>query len=222
MPKNITICHLYGNLLNSYGDLGNLMILEYYLKSKGYTVQIDMISLEQEMDYQHYDLIFIGGGQDYEQKIVAKDIVRHRDGLKKYIEDAGCLIAICGGYQLLGESWVDGVGVEYKGADVLPIYTKYFPKRCVGQIKIKTDQGEILHGFENHSGRTFFKDHSHYLGKVIDGKGNNGKDKTEGFAYKNTYCTYMHGPFLVKNETFAKALIEEMIKRKKERKVCHS
>lgn len=212
----LRICHLYGNLLNTYGDNGNLLLLQYYAKQMGIQTETEIISIYQPFDEQKYDLVFFGGGQDFEQLIVSKDIQDKKENLIKYIENDGVVLAICGGYQLLGHYYIGANGEKIAGISALDHYTlSQDNNRFIGDIEIFNEDLQLsLYGFENHNGRTFLGKDERPLGKVVTGNGNNGEDGTEGAIYKNTYCSYFHGPLLAKNEELAKHLIRLATKEK--------
>lgn len=207
----INICHLYGNLLNTYGDVGNVMALKYFAQKKGHEVNIEVVSLKDDFDYKKYDFVFFGGGQDYEQSIVEKDLENKKENIKKYIENDGLFLAICGGYQLMGQYYYDAYDNKIEGLKIFDYYTKNQEKsnRFVGNIEIKDNKnGQIYRGFENHGGVTFLKNRENAFASVIDGNGNNGEDKTEGFRYKNTFASYLHGPLLARNENLVNTFLE--------------
>lgn len=210
MSKTLRICHLYGNLLNTYGDNGNLLMLQYYAKQKGYQVETQLVSLGDDFKAEDYDLVFFGGGQDYEQKVISSDLPRIRLELQKYIENNGVLLAICGGYQFLGQYYTSAAGEKIEGLNILPLYTeRQINSRFIGNIEIYDEENDqTYYGFENHNGVTYLGEGLKPLGKVISGNGNNGQDKTEGVHYKNTFGSYFHGPLLVRNEWLARHLVE--------------
>ena len=211
--KTLKVCHLYGNLLNTYGDYGNLLILKHLAKKRELELEIEVISLDDVFLPERYDFVFIGGGQDYEQRIIARDIQSKIEGLKTYIETGKVLLAICGGYQLLGEYYELADGTKVKGAGVLPHYTKnQDANRFIGNVCI-SDGSSTYYGFENHQGCTYLGKGEKALGKVISGYGNNGQDNTEGAVYKNAYSSYFHGPLLVRNENLANHLLDLMIEK---------
>lgn len=214
--ETIRICHLYGDLLNTYGDNGNLLILQWRAKEHGYAVETTLVSLDDPFDPTAYDIVFFGGGQDFEQSVVATDIPHKKEGLKAYIEDGGVLLAICGGYQLLGHYYIDAKGTRIDGAGVLDWYTlNQENTRFVGDIEIQDPvTGNRYHGYENHNGRTFLGAAIQPLGCVTQGHGNNGEDAGEGAHYKNVMCSYFHGPLLVRNVHLADRLIAKAIARK--------
>lgn len=216
MKYNLNVAHLYGELLNTYGDNGNLLALKYYAKKMDTDLDIDIVSLDDQFNPKDWDIVFFGGGQDYEQTIVSKDIQHKKENLTDYIEDGGPLLAICGGYQLLGHYYVGANGEKIKGIDALDHYTlSQDDNRFIGDIVIKNaETGEIYHGFENHNGKTFLGKGERPLGEVQSGHGNNGEDQSEGVIYKNVYGSYFHGPILTRNGELAKRIILTALSRK--------
>ncbi|RHH71433.1 MULTISPECIES: type 1 glutamine amidotransferase [Vagococcus] len=216
---HLTFCHLYGNLLNTYGDNGNLLLLNYYAKKLGITIDIEIISVFEDFDETKYDFVFFGGGQDYEQKIVSEDIQTKKDAITRYIENDGVMLAICGGFQLLGEYYIGAHGEKIEGISALPHYTlSQDNNRFIGDIEIYNKEfDETYYGFENHNGMTFLGEGEKPLGEVVKGYGNNGKDKTEGVIYKNVIGSYFHGPLLAKNKQLALRLLNMAMKTKYEK-----
>lgn len=210
------LCHLYGNLLNTYGDNGNLLMLKYVAKKMGITLTTEIVSIHQEFKADDFDLIFFGGGQDFEQVIVAEDLPTKKEELTRYIENDGVMLAICGGYQLLGHYYIGANGEQIKGIGALDHYTlSQENNRFIGDTEIYNEEfDETYYGFENHNGITFLGKGEKPLGKVIRGKGNNGQDQTEGVIYKNVFGSYFHGPILARNEILAKRLILTALKKK--------
>lgn len=206
--KKINICHLYGNLLNTYGDIGNIMAITHEAHKNGYEVASEIISINDDFDPKKYDFVFFGGGQDYEQSIVQKDMLKKKDAFKDFIENDGVFLAICGGYQLLGDYYYDAYNNKIDGLAIFSHYTKNQENnRFTGPIKIKDAiTSDIYEGFENHGGVTYLADNQKPFGIVVEGNGNNGEDKTEGFRYKNTIGTYLHGPLLARNENLCESL----------------
>lgn len=213
----LNICHLYPDLLNVYGDIGNILILKYRAEKRGIKVNIANVSMGDRFDKEKYDIVFFGGGQDYEQSIVAQDLKKNKgNSIKEYIESGRVFLSICGGYQLLGKYYTTPEGEKLEGLNILDIYTEGGKKRFIGNTIIKNEElGETYVGFENHSGRTYIGSHRP-LGKVIEGYGNNGEDGYEGCIYKNTYCTYFHGSLLSKNPELADRLIKTALSNKYE------
>lgn len=220
----ISVAHLYGNLMNTYGDYGNIIALTYYAKQIGVAVNYHLVSLGDDFDADSFDFALFGGGQDYEETIVAKDLKNKADQLRHYIENDGPLLAVCGGFQLLGHYMVMADGTRVDGIGVMDHYTinMHEPKlttlnnkRLTGNIVIKNnDTDETYHGFENHQGRTFLGKNERALGTVISGNGNNGMDQTEGVIYRNVYGSYFHGPIFTRNGNLAKRVLATALSRK--------
>ena len=201
---HLNLAHLYGNLLNTYSDVGNIIALRYYAKQMDTNIQVKVISIGQEFDPAKFDIALFGGGQDYEQFVISKDLPNKHDGIKKFIDDQKPLLAICGGYQLLGKYYVGADREKIPGLSILPHYTlSQDHNRFIGNITIKNEQT----GDEYHNGMTFLGKGERPLGKVISGHGNNGQDHTEGAIYKEVYCSYFHGPILTRNGEIAKHLL---------------
>lgn len=216
MTYSLKVCHLYGDLMNTYGDLGNILVLKYLAAKMGVELTSEVISLDQKFDPEKYDIVVFGGGQDFEQSIISKDIQSKKQALTDFIEDNGSVVAICGGYQLLGHYYIGANGEKLMGIGALDHYTdKQKDHRFIGNVVIENEEtGEKYHGFENHQGITFLGEGERPLGKVLEGHGNNGQDKTEGAIYKNVYCTYFHGPILARNNDIAKHVLVNALKRK--------
>ena len=213
----LRICHLYGNLMNTYGDNGNLLMLQHRAKKLGYEVETTLISLEEDFNPDDFDIVMFGGGQDYEQTVVAKDLHNKKDALIQYIEDDGVVVAICGGFQLLGRYYVNASGERLNGISAIDVYTNgQFPNRLIGDVEIVNEEfGEMYLGYENHIGRTYLGKNMKPLGKVVKGYGNNEEDHVEGCHYKNVFCSYFHGPILVRNQHLADRIIETAAERQR-------
>lgn len=213
---HLRLAHLYGDLLNTYGDVGNITALKYYAQQMDTEIDVQVISIENDFDPDQFDLAFFGGGQDYEQMIVSQDIQTKKTVIEKFIDDEKPMLAICGGYQLLGHYYIGADGEKIQGIGALDHYTlSQDNHRFIGDIEIKNElTGEIYHGFENHNGRTFIGESERPLGKVVSGNGNNGEDQTEGAIYKQTYCTYFHGPILTRNGQLAKRILLQALRKK--------
>ncbi|WP_125706470.1 type 1 glutamine amidotransferase [Lacticaseibacillus daqingensis] len=212
MTETIKIAYLYEDLMNTYGDSGDVKILRYWLEQAGYAVAVDNISLDAPFDAMTYDFVFFGGGQDYEQTVVAKDLPRLKDTLTDYIEAGKPMLAICGGYQLLGSYYKTATGTVIPGLGILPLHTVFkADSRMIGDTEFETEFG-LVRAFENHSGRTYFDDKAQLkpLGKMVQGYGNNPDDGVEGMRYKNTFGSYAHGPIL-RNDNIAKAIAQLII-----------
>lgn len=213
----LRICHLYGNLMNTYGDNGNLLMLQHRAKKLGYEVETTLISLEEDFNAEDFDIVMFGGGQDFEQTVVAKDLQNKKEALIQYIEDNGVVVAICGGFQLLGRYYVNASGERLNGISAIDVCTNgQFPSRLIGDIEIFNEEfGETYLGYENHIGRTYLGKNMKPLGKVVKGFGNNEEDHVEGCHYKNVFCSYFHGPILVRNQHLANRIIETAAERQR-------
>ena len=213
----LRICHLYGNLMNTYGDNGNLLMLQHRAKKLGYEVETTLISLEEDFNSDDFDIVMFGGGQDFEQTVVAKDLQNKKEALIQYIEDNGVVVAICGGFQLLGRYYVNASGERLNGISAIDVYTNgQFPNRLIGDVEIVNEEfGETYFGYENHIGRTYLGKNMKPLGKVVKGYGNNEEDHVEGCHYKNVFCSYFHGPILVRNQHLADRIIETAAERQR-------
>ena len=211
----LNICHLYPDLLNVYGDVGNILILKHRAENRDIKVNITNISLKDDFKPEDFDIVFFGGGQDYEQSIVSEDLKNNKkDALTYYIENEKVMIAICGGYQLLGKYYRAPNGDRLEGLGILDIYTESGENRFIGNTVIyNEDFNETYVGFENHSGRTYINDLKPF-GKCLLGYGNNGEDGFEGCIYKNTFCTYFHGSLLSKNPELADRILKLALDKK--------
>ena len=211
----IKIAHLYPDMLNLYGDRGNIIALTERMNARGIEVQTDAITMGKTFNADDYDILFIGGGQDFEQDVLLEDLKQGKDvQIQNAIEGGKVMLAICGGYQMLGKYYktYDGKMLEYMGA--LDFYTEGKPERMIGNYAYKTKEGIEVVGFENHSGRTYLGNGVEPLGKMIKGYGNNGEDGTEGVRYKNTFGRNSHGPVLPKNPQFSDLLISKALENK--------
>lgn len=211
----LNICHLYPDLLNVYGDVGNILILKNRAERRGIKVNIINTSLKDNFNGDDMDIVFFGGGQDYEQSIVSEDLKSNkREEIVKYIENGKVFLAICGGYQLLGKYYRAPNGEKLEGLGILDIYTEGGDTRFIGNTVIYNEElKETYVGFENHSGRTYINDLAP-LGKCVYGYGNNGEDGYEGCIYKNTFCTYFHGSLLSKNPELADRMLSLALTKK--------
>ena len=202
--------------MNTYGDNGNLLMLQHRAKKLGYEVETTLISLEEDFNPEEFDIVMFGGGQDYEQTVVAKDLQNKKDTLIEYIEDDGVVVAICGGFQLLGRYYVNASGERLNGISAIDVCTNgQFPNRLIGDVEIFNEEfGETYLGYENHIGRTYLGKNMKPLGKVVKGFGNNEEDHAEGCHYKNVFCSYFHGPILVRNQHLADRIIQTAAQRR--------
>ena len=215
-PYQLNIAHLYGNLMNTYGDNGNILMLKYVAEKLGAHVTVDIVSLHDNFDENHYDIAFFGGGQDFEQSIIAGDLPAKKESIDNFIQNDGVVLAICGGFQLLGQYYIEASGRRIEGLGVMGHYTlNQTNNRFIGDIKIHNEEfDENYYGFENHQGRTFLSDDQKPLGQVVYGNGNNEEKVGEGVHYKNVFGSYFHGPILSRNANLAYRLVTTALKKK--------
>lgn len=214
----LKICHLYPDILNLYGDRGNIICMEKRMQWRGIETEVTGISVGDALRYEDYDLFFIGGGQDFEQGVLLKDLASGKaKQITEAIEAEKVFLAICGGYQMLGQyykTW-DGQQCDFIGA--LDLYTVGEKERMIGNYMFQCDEsdgGMVVVGFENHSGKTYLGHKVRPMGKVLAGHGNNGKDGTEGARYKNVFASYSHGSLLPKNPQLADVILKTALQRK--------
>jgi CobQ-like glutamine amidotransferase family enzyme len=216
-PGGLRVCALYPELMNIYADRGNLLMLERRCEWRGIDFALHASSLGDELDPDAADLFYIGGGQDRDQRLVAFDLQDKRDALHAAAARDAVILAVCGGYQLLGHSYELG-DEELPGIGLLDLRTvRVEGPRLIGNIAIEVElelgSPRVLAGFENHGGRTHLGRSAQPLGRVLRGHGNNGRDELEGVRRANVIGTYMHGPLLPKNAWFADWLIAAALGR---------
>ena len=217
----LRIAHLYPDLLNLYGDRGNLLALSRRCQWRQIGCTIVPVSIGDAFLAEQYDLVFMGGGQDHEQNLLHEDLIKAKGPLIcQAVADGLVFLCVCGGYQMMGQYYEEQDGNKISGIGALDLWTIARPKRLVGDLVFRSSQlagqgrDPLLVGFENHSGRTWLGPSVRPLGTVVRGKGNNGMDQTEGAIYQNVYCTYAHGSFLPKNPEITDLLIEKALKRR--------
>lgn len=216
----LVIGWLYPELMSTYGDRGNIIVLQKRCERRDINIEVEFLNFGfRTSDLQKCNLLFMGGAQDRQQKIVAEDLKKKSAVLKKMIDEGIPGLYICGAYQFLGHYYKEADGTIVRGLGILDLYTESPEEnveRLIGNIvvKIPSPVCPTLVGFENHGGRTYLGNGVKPLGKVISGFGNNGVDKTEGAYYKNTFGSYLHGPILPKNPHFADYLITLALEKK--------
>ncbi|HEX5307829.1 MAG TPA: glutamine amidotransferase [Solirubrobacteraceae bacterium] len=213
IPPTLRVCALYPDLMNIYADRGNLLLLERRCAWRGIGFELSASSLGEPLDGRGHDLYYIGGGQDRDQRLCAEDLHRHkREALHEAAARRAVVLGVCGGYQLLGDSYVLD-GDTLTGVQLLPLCTVREPgARLIGSVAIEvsleeTGERRVLAGFENHGGRTYLQDGCEPLGRVLKGHGNDGRSGYEGARAGSVIGTYLHGPLLPKNVWFADWLI---------------
>lgn len=220
MQEKLTIMHLYPELLNLYGDGGNVTILTERARRRGIDVDVVRVGHGQTAHFDTADIVFLGGGPDREQRLASNDLLEQAEHLRDYVEHDGALLAICGGYQILGREWLLG-DESVVGLGILDITTKRAEggshNRLVGNIALKSPLADMpVIGYENHAGRTFLGGSCKPFGHVVGthGKGNNDTDKADGALYRNVIGTYLHGPLLAKNPEIADWLLTRALARR--------
>lgn len=216
--KTLKILHMYSELLDLYGDNGNMEIIEYRCRMRGITCEIDGYTVGSEIpDFSSYDLIYIGGGADLELNSISADLLRCRAGLKKAYDEGVFLFLVCGGYQLMGKYYRDAVGKEIAGLGLFDYYTSAADnkkKQCIGDIVVRTEiTGKPVDvvGFEGHGGQTMGVKKA--FGKVLCGNGNVFQGDAEGYSEKNVIATYLHGPCLAKAPEISDYIISYCVNR---------
>ena len=209
---------LYPEQMNIYADRGNIIFLRRRCEWRGIDFSYASAGPGERFDPAACDLIYIGGGQDRDQRLVADDMLRtKRDGLSSAVDDGAVVLAVCGGYQLLGHSYQLG-SERIPGLSLADLETVREPgPRLIGNVTIEVDLGtgpRIVAGFENHGGRTYLGEQASPLGRVVRGHGNNGRDRHEGVRRQHLFGTYLHGPLLPKNAWLADRLIQLALARR--------
>lgn len=214
----IKIAYLYPELMNIYGDRGNIISLIKRCKWRGINTEITELGIGDRIRSGVFDLFFMGGGQDREQYLVCDDLHNIKgDQIKRDINNGAAALAICGGYQLFGKYYRPFGEDDLPGIEVFDAYTVASDYRYIGNVVLESElTGGIVSvvGFENHSGKTYLGDGSTPLGKVLFGKGNNGEDGFEGAVTKGAIGTYLHGSLLPKNPAITDYLIKKALSRK--------
>lgn len=217
-PYSLTIGWLYYDLMNTYGDRGNIIVLKKRCEWRNIQVKILNVSIESDPNELNLcDIIFMGGAQDTQQEIVNEDLFKNKGEILRNKIDSGTPgLYICGAYQFLGKYYITTDGKNLPGIGIFPCFTRNSnQERLIGNIAIKESlNGQTIVGFENHGGRTYLDDPKMAFGNVLRGFGNNGEDKTEGIVYKNSIGSYLHGPILPKNPELADLLIKNALRVK--------
>jgi CobQ-like glutamine amidotransferase family enzyme len=214
----LRIGHLYADEMNIYGDRGNILTLSRRASWRGIVADVQPIGRGVSPDLAEYDLLFWGGGQDKDQELVFADAAEHKvDRIKAAVAEGCVVLAVCGGYQLLGSYYVTAEHRRLPGLGLVDLHTVPGTRRNIGNILINVEKLGLdpptLVGFENHSGKTYLGQGLDPLGTVIRGSGNNGEDGSEGVHAGNIFGTYLHGSLLPKNPHFADLLIERALAR---------
>ena len=217
--KELKILYLYPDILELYGDFGNIQVLKYRLEKRGIKAIVTPYSIGDETpNFKDFDLVFAGGGADQEQSILAKDLIKYKDNIKEAVDSGVFFLLICGAYQLFGKYYKGVEGNIIPGLDIFPYYTEAIndrKKRCIGNVVINVNlsgkETKVI-GFGNHGGQTYDVDTP--FGKVLFGNGNKFGDDNEGFFKENVIATYLHGPLLSKNPDIADYIIKYCLDKK--------
>jgi lipid II isoglutaminyl synthase (glutamine-hydrolysing) len=210
----IRVGHLYPDYLNIYADRGNIAVLSRRASLRGHEVEVMAVSLGDELVPGHHDLLYVGGGQDREQALVAPDLAGKGDAVKAAVAGGVALLAVCGGYQLLGRGYF-GRDVDMPGVGLFPHETLAGTRRMIGdvllEIELESGARRTLAGFENHLGRTRLDPGATPLGRVVAGFGNDGESGYEGCRAGRAVGTYLHGPLLPRNPWLADWLLAQAL-----------
>jgi CobQ-like glutamine amidotransferase family enzyme len=210
----IRVGHLYPSYLNIYADRGNIAVLARRAAWRGHELEVAAIGMNDPVEPGAHDLFYIGGGQDREQALVARDLAG-KEGLVEAVEGGAAVLAVCGGYQLLGRFYRERSGKELPGIGLLPLHTVAGERRMIGDVLLECElapgRRRTLAGFENHAGRTILHEGAEPLGRVIAGFGNDGESGFEGCRAGRAIGTYLHGPLLPRNPWLADWLLAEAL-----------
>ena len=211
----LRIGHLYPDYLNIYADRGNIAVLSRRAAWRGHDLEVNALTVGDAVRPGEHDLLYVGGGQDREQALVARDLAAKGDGVHDAVEAGVALLAVCGGYQLLGRSYRDLHGVELPGIGVFPLETVAGQRRMIGDVLLECELEpgvrRTVAGFENHAGRTRLDPGALPLGRVVAGFGNDGESGYEGCRVGRAVGTYLHGPLLPRNPWFADWLLAQAL-----------
>ena len=207
----IRVGHLYPSYLNIYADRGNIAVLARRAEWRGHPLEVDELGFDDDIVPGAHDLYYVGGGQDREQLLVAPNFAAKATPLREAVLDGGAaLLAVCGGYQLLGRGYRGFHGEDMPGVGLLPLETVAGDTRMIGNVLIESDVGPIV-GFENHAGRTKLDPGAEPLGRVVAGFGNDGDSGYEGCRLGRAIGTYLHGPLLPRNPRLADWLLAQAL-----------
>ena len=214
----IVVGHLYPDYLNIYADRGNIAVLARRAAWRGHELDVRTISVGEALWPEEHDLLYIGGGQDREQMLVAGDLAAKADGVRAAVDGGAALLAVCGGYQLMGRSYRDFHGEDLPGIGLFPLETVAGDTRMIGDVLLECElePGVVrtLAGFENHAGRTKLDPDVEPLGRVVAGFGNDGESGAEGCRVGRAVGTYLHGPLLPRNPWFADWVLAQALARR--------
>jgi lipid II isoglutaminyl synthase (glutamine-hydrolysing) len=211
----VIVGHLYPDYLNIYADRGNIAVLARRAAWRGHELEVRSLSVGDEVRPGEHDLLYVGGGQDREQALVAEDLATKASGVLEAVAGGAAVLAVCGGYQLLGRSYRDLHGADLPGIGLFPLETVAGTTRMIGDVllecELESGERRTLAGFENHAGRTLLDSGAEPLGRVVAGFGNDGESGREGCRVGRAVGTYLHGPLLPRNPWFADWLLAQAL-----------
>lgn len=211
----VVVGHLYPDYLNIYADRGNMAVLARRAAWRGHELDVRPIGLGDPIRPGEHDLLYIGGGQDREQALIAPDLAAKSRGILGAVAEGAAVLAVCGGYQLLGRFYRGVDGAELRGAALFPLETVAGERRMIGDVllecELEPDRPHPLAGFENHAGRTLLDEGAMPLGRVVAGFGNDGESGYEGCRVGRAIGTYLHGPLLPRNPWLADWLLAQAL-----------
>jgi CobQ-like glutamine amidotransferase family enzyme len=211
----LRVAHLYPEYLNIYADRGNIAVFANRAAWRGIDLVVEPVSVGEELRPGGHDLLYVGGGQDREQALIAPDLAAKGDAIREAVDGGAALLAVCGGYQLLGSFYRDRGGAELPGAGLFPLHTVAGERRLIGDclLECELEPGEkhTLAGFENHAGLTRLEAGAKPLGRVVAGFGNDGASGFEGCRVGTAIGTYLHGPLLPRNPWLADWLLAQAL-----------
>jgi CobQ-like glutamine amidotransferase family enzyme len=211
----VVVGHFYPDYLNIYADRGNIAVLASRARWRGLDLDVRSIGIGDRTPVGEVDLYYVGGGQDREQALIAPDFAARGTALSEEVADRVAVLAVCGGYQLLGRFYRDRAGADLPGAAVLPLHTVAGERRMIGDVLLDCEAApgvwRPVAGFENHAGRTILDEGARPLGKVVAGFGNDGESGFEGCRLDRAIGTYLHGPLLPRNPWLADWLLAEAV-----------
>jgi len=214
----IRVGHLYPEYLNIYADRGNIAVFQRRAVARGLELAVEPVSVGDELRAGQYDLLYIGGGQDREQELIAPDLAARSEALQEAVAGGAALLAVCGGYQLLGRFYRGRSGAELPGADLFPLHTVAGERRMIGdcllECELEPGVRRTLAGFENHAGVTRLDTGAEPLGRVVAGFGNDGESGFEGARVGTAVGTYLHGPLLPRNPWLADWLLARALEHR--------
>jgi CobQ-like glutamine amidotransferase family enzyme len=211
----LTIGHLYPDYLNIYADRGNIAVFARRAAWRGLRLEVEAIGVGDVPPQGAHDLLYVGGGQDREQALIAPDLAAKGEAIKDAVAGGAALLAVCGGYQLLGRFYRDRGGAELPGIGLFPHHTVAGERRMIGDVlldcELEPGERRTLAGFENHAGRTYLDPEAEPLGRVVAGFGNDGESGYEGCRVGRAIGTYLHGPLLPRNPWLADWLLAQAL-----------